>query len=196
MIEVQEQKHKLHLWDTTGRDNFRTITKAFIRGTACIFLVYDITSRDSFSHISQWITDAKQCCNPSALQVLIGNKLDLLTERMVSSEEATECAETNGLLYFETSAISGENIASAFEKSCSTILDRIRKGYLKVGQHNGVWLDRINDSCDKGMRSIPGQCEKSCPCCGCNTNQFYITICIIIVVLFVIIFSCLYYFLK
>ena len=114
---------------------------------------------------------------------------------MVSSEEATECAETNGLLYFEISAISGENIASAFEKSCSTILDRIRKGYLKVGQHNGVWLDRINDSCDKGMRSIPGQCEKSCPCCGCNTNQFYITICIIIVALFVIIFSCLYYFL-
>jgi small GTP-binding protein len=143
-IEIQEQQHKIYIWDTTGQDCFRAITKAYLKGTACIFMVYDVTDRNSFMHISQWLTDAKHLCNSSVCLVLVGNKVDLQTKRTVTHDEAYAFAKDNDLLFFETSAKTGEYVEEVFVHSCSFILDQIKQGSLYVEQSNGVWFDVIN----------------------------------------------------
>ena len=94
-VRIQNQIHKLYLWDTSGQECFRSITKAYFKGTACIFLVYDITNRQSFVNLDQWLKDAYSAnsCNLNVIYVLVGNKLDLEDERVVTQEKAYQFAD-------------------------------------------------------------------------------------------------------
>jgi Ras-related protein Rab-14 len=60
-------------------------------------------SRATFTHLTQWLTDARNLSNPNTVIMMIGNKTDL-GNREVSYEEATVFARDNDLLYCETSA--------------------------------------------------------------------------------------------
>ena len=48
----------LKLWDTAGQERFKSITRSYIRGTNGLLMVYDITNRDSFSSVREWIDNA------------------------------------------------------------------------------------------------------------------------------------------
>lgn len=54
--------------------------------------------------------------------VLIGNKADLEDQKQVDENEARNLAETLGLKYFETSALSGQNVSESVE----ALLDQVR----------------------------------------------------------------------
>ena len=56
-IEINNKKYRLQIWDTAGQENYRSITRAYYKNSVCAILVYDITNRDSFEHISSWIDD-------------------------------------------------------------------------------------------------------------------------------------------
>jgi Ras-related protein Rab-2A len=73
-------------------------------------LVYDITRRDSFLHLTRWLEEAKQNGNPSMTIMLIGNKSDLEHRRAVSTKEGEEFALKNGLIFLETSAKTAANV--------------------------------------------------------------------------------------
>ena len=87
--------------------------------------------------------DAKYNCNLNVIYVLVGNKSDLEDERVVTQEEAYQFADENDLLFFETSARTGENVQKVFMHSSSFILDQIHQGTLSIDQNNGVWRDVI-----------------------------------------------------
>ncbi|RXG73906.1 Ras-related protein Rab-14, partial [Armadillidium vulgare] len=55
IIEVTGQKIKLQIWDTAGQERFRAVT----RGAAGALMVYDITRRSTYNHLSSWLTDAR-----------------------------------------------------------------------------------------------------------------------------------------
>ena len=95
-------------------------------------------------HISQWLTDAKHFCGSNVLLVLIGNKMDLEETRVVSRYEAKLFAQDNDLLFFETSAKTGDYIEFAFLHSCSILMDQIMQGTFFVAHENGVWPDMIS----------------------------------------------------
>lgn len=67
-------------------------------------MVYDITRRSTYNHLSSWLTDARSLTHPNTVIYLIGNKGDLESQRDVSYDEAKQFAEENGLLFLETSA--------------------------------------------------------------------------------------------
>lgn len=73
-------------------------------------LVYDITRRDTFNHLTRWLEEAKQNSNPNMVIMLIGNKSDLDHRRAVSFKEGEQFAEQNGLIFLETSAKSAANV--------------------------------------------------------------------------------------
>ena len=52
---VDGKKVKMQVWDTAGQERFRTITAAYYRGAAGILLVYDVTERESFMNVSNWM---------------------------------------------------------------------------------------------------------------------------------------------
>ena len=62
-----------HLWQA-GQEAFRSITRSYYRGAAGALLVYDITRRDTFNHLTTWLEDARQHSNSNMCIMLIGNK--------------------------------------------------------------------------------------------------------------------------
>ena len=77
------------IWDTAGQERFRSVTRSYYRGAAGALLVYDITSRESFNSLANWLTDARTLASPSIVILLVGNKKDLEEEREVTFLEAS-----------------------------------------------------------------------------------------------------------
>ncbi|KAG8231781.1 hypothetical protein J437_LFUL011881 [Ladona fulva] len=75
IIEVSGQKIKLQIWDTAGQERFRAVTRynlgvnhrsaSYYRGAAGALMVYDITRRSTYNHLSSWLTDTRNLTNPS-----------------------------------------------------------------------------------------------------------------------------------
>jgi len=136
IIEVGGHFVKLQIWDTAGQERFRSVTRSYYRGAAGTILVYDITSRESYNHVSSWLNDAKALANPDIAIVLVGNKIDLSSEREVSFLEASRFAQENELMFLETSALTGEGVSEVFLKCARTILSKIESGALDPDSMN------------------------------------------------------------
>jgi len=125
-ISYKNMKIKLQIWDTSGEERFRKITKNFYRNADGLLLVFDLTRDSTFSNIKNWISDVKEY-NTELKILLLGNKLDLIEEREISTEAASNFATKNNLEYLEISAKDGTNIQKSFE----TLIDLIFKGKLE-----------------------------------------------------------------
>jgi Ras-related protein Rab-14 len=128
IVSIQNHKIKLQIWDTAGQERFRAVTRSYYRGAVGALLVYDITRRSTFNHLTSWLTDARNLTNPDTLILLIGNKKDLEESRGVSYEEAANFAKENQLMFIETSAATGEKVEEAFMKTSELIFQRIKNG--------------------------------------------------------------------
>lgn len=132
IIEVDEKKIKLQIWDTAGQERFRAVTRSYYRGAAGALMVYDITRRSTYNHLSSWLTDTRNLTNPSTVIFLIGNKSDLESTREVTYEEAKEFADENGLMFLEASAMTGQNVEEAFLETARKIYQNIQEGRLDL----------------------------------------------------------------
>lgn len=128
IIEVQGQKIKLQIWDTAGQERFRAVTRSYYRGAAGAIMVYDITRRTTFNHISSWLSEANNLASPNTILFLIGNKADLDASRDVTRDEAEEFAREHGLTFLETSAKNGDNVEEAFLQTAQAIYQKIQEG--------------------------------------------------------------------
>jgi len=120
-VEIEGRKVKVKIWDTAGQEQFRVITRNYYRGAQGVVLVYDITNRPSFQHVTKWIRDVKEYADEGVNVVLVGNKCDLETDRQVSKAEGREIAEKNQLAFFETSALSGIYVEDAFGELVTSV---------------------------------------------------------------------------
>ncbi|KAK2561146.1 Ras-related protein Rab-4B [Acropora cervicornis] len=109
---------------------FRSVTRSYYRGAAGALLVYDISSRETYNSLTNWLTDARTLASPNIVIILIGNKKDLDNDREVTFLEASRFAQENELMFLETSALTGENVEEAFLKCSRTILSKIESGEL------------------------------------------------------------------
>ena len=128
-IDINNKKFRLQIWDTAGQENYRSITRAYYKNSVCAILVYDISNRDSFDHISNWIEDCLAQSPKTVFMVLVGNKSDLNDNRKVSFQEGQDMARNNNMMFFETSAKTGENVEKIFEDSAKEISNKINQGY-------------------------------------------------------------------
>ena len=122
IIDYNKFKIKLQIWDTSGEEKFRTITKNFYRNADGLLVVFDLTKKESYDHIRSWINEAKEN-NDKLKTILIGNKLDLKDERIVTIDVAKQFAEKNNLKYIETSAKDGTNINESFQAIIDLLFD-------------------------------------------------------------------------
>ena len=74
----------------------------------------DVTSRESFEHVEEWLSEVDRYANENTSKLLVGNKADLATQKQVPEEEAQRFAEKLGIAFLETSAKTATNVETAF----------------------------------------------------------------------------------
>lgn len=104
----------LQIWDTAGQERFQSLGSAFYRGADACMIVFDITSSESFSHITTWLQEFTLQAGQKDM-VLIGNKADVQDRRQVYNRGIQQwCTEQGDMPYFETSAKQNTHVAAAF----------------------------------------------------------------------------------
>ncbi|CAE7724377.1 YPTV4 [Symbiodinium sp. KB8] len=125
LINIDNKQIKLQIWDTAGQESFRSITRSYYRGASGALLVYDISRRDTFNHLTRWLEEARQNANANMVIMLIGNKCDL-DRREVTYEEGAQFARDHGLIFRETSAKTAQNVEEAFIQTARKIYENIQ----------------------------------------------------------------------
>ena len=85
-ISVDGNKAKLAIWDTAGQERFRTLTPSYYRGAQGVILVYDVTRRDTFVKLDNWLNELETYCTRNDIvNMLVGNKIDKVRSQTLGS---------------------------------------------------------------------------------------------------------------
>lgn len=119
---------KLHVWDTSGQERFRAMTNLYYRDAQVAILTYDITQKESFNNLSYWTEQLDyKVKNENMIICLAGNKVDMENQRVVSKAEANDFAQSNNMIFYETSAKTGQNINELFNAIANKIYSQQEK---------------------------------------------------------------------
>ena len=119
---------KIQIWDTAGQDRFRSITRNYYKGAHGIIVMYDVTNKKSFDNVKNWVEQIREEVSDKVSIILVGNKIDDVDGRKVTTEEGQKMAQECELEFFECSAKSGENIDRTF----SELVKKTVESYTKV----------------------------------------------------------------
>ena len=148
----------LTVWDTCGQEKYRSMTRQYFKDAQGIVLVYDVNNENSFKGLPLWLNEVKTNCNNNNVSiVLVGNKIDL-NERVISKEEGNEFAQTNGLMYVETSSKDGININTPFENLSNDIIQKIKQNQNGYNAQNLKKIERYEIERERER-------EKEVKCC-------------------------------
>lgn len=112
----------LTIWDTSGEERFKTVTRQYYRDCDGVILVYDVTNKASFISLTTWLSEINDYGPKDVNIVIAGNKIDLKSQRQISFDEANEFCKKNGIDYIEISAIQSINIDLLFVLLSSQII--------------------------------------------------------------------------
>lgn len=118
---------EVYTWDTAGQERYYSLSKSYFKGIQGAFICFDLTDRQSFDKVDEWIRSVKTANAQADFYeslpiVLLGMKRDLKAKRQVSFDEAMHFATKKHLLYFETSSKTGINIHSSYEALVQAVL--------------------------------------------------------------------------
>lgn len=113
---------KIRIWDTAGEEKYRSVTKNYFKDAQGALIVFDLTNKETFIKVSEWIEFVNESSPADVVITLVGNKSDLDDKRKVSFEEGVEYAKILGCDYYEVSAKNGSNISLIFEKMINKMI--------------------------------------------------------------------------
>ncbi|XP_042270499.1 ras-related protein Rab-1B-like [Thunnus maccoyii] len=125
-IDMDGKTVKLQIWDTAGQERFRTITSSYYRGAHGIIIVYDCTEQESFHNVKQWLDEIDRYACENVSRLLVGNKSDLVSKKVVDAATAQDLASSLKIPFLETSAKSSDNVERAFLTMASEIHHRLK----------------------------------------------------------------------
>ncbi|GAJ22621.1 unnamed protein product, partial [marine sediment metagenome] len=106
----------LMIWDVAGQPQFYMLHRPYFNGADGMILLYDVTRSSSFSNVNNWYSTAVKYGLSGVPRVLIGNKIDLKDEKKIILPMAEHLSQKLNAPFFETSAMTGENVAEMFIK--------------------------------------------------------------------------------
>ena len=116
-IVVGDVLIRLIIWDLAGQPRFESVRKLFLLGSDAVIVCFDLTRAETFDNVEGWLQAFRSAVPDEAPSVLVGNKVDLASKRVISMAEAYQRhinLEFDN--YFETSARSGENVGELFDQ--------------------------------------------------------------------------------
>ena len=158
-INLLNKNVLVKIWDSAGQERFKTVTRQYYKNAEGVMLIYDVTSQKSFSMIEEWFKSIIENKRKDAQVILIGNKKDMVN-RVISAEQGESLAKKFEIKYYETSALSGENVDQAFEELAENIL----KIKLNTEEEESISLS-YNSERDGKKKNSEKDRDKKQPCC-------------------------------
>lgn len=125
-LTVGKRSIKLMIWDTAGQERFHALAPLYYRDASGALLVYDITDRDSFTKVRDWVKELRKIVGKNIVLVIAGNKSDMEKKRQVEEAEAEQYAASVGAVHVPTSAKTGKNVEAAFLELTKGMLKQSR----------------------------------------------------------------------
>jgi small GTP-binding protein len=149
IIDVNNKKVKIRIWDTAGQEKFGEIIRACYRDSDGVIITYDITKYESFLNLEKWLEKVISTINRQYTTIIIvGTKSDLINDRKVSQEEVVDFILKNDLKYFEVSSKDGKNVNLLFSTMAEIIIEKIKDKPQKYPLYiKKKAKDKVNDSC-------------------------------------------------
>ena len=122
--------------DTGGQEKFDSQNRNYYQRADCCLLVYDITNEDSFNAIETFYSkEIDNNCKKDIIVILLGNKTDLIDERIISQKNGADLAGKYKYIFMETSCEINYNVIDAFETLIiTTNTEMMKKGQLKLNE--------------------------------------------------------------
>ena len=110
-------KIKLHIWDTSGQDRFRSMTNLYYRDAQVAILTYDVTNEESLEGLNYWLNELNDKVEiDDMILCLVGNKNDVdASKKVVSTSKGKAFAEEHNMIFYETSAKTGAGVKELFQ---------------------------------------------------------------------------------
>jgi small GTP-binding protein len=114
-VEIEGREWNLDFWDTAGSEQFRSLIPGYLRDSDLLLVVFSIVDRSSFDSVGTWISYVRENCACTPRICIVGNKCDLASQSVVSSDDITNMLVKNNVsLYYQISALTGYNIDAMF----------------------------------------------------------------------------------
>ena len=124
------RKYNLNIWDTTGQEIYRSVTKLFILGAKIVILVYSINNKDSFESLDYWHNSISEVCNENIILAIVANKQDLFDQE--SEDEGDFVPEDKGQEYAKSKqAIFKLVSAKCDKKGIDSLFDQLLDTYIQ-----------------------------------------------------------------
>ena len=154
---------KAQFWDTAGQEKYCAMARAYYKLSDGVVLVYDVTRRETFEKLKNWIEDLKIHTNRKYQIILIGNKTDLVEARKVSVEEGRKFAQENAMFFWETSAIT--NADNCVSKAFDSLLEECMKNLIKdYVEENSIGINSVRKN-SKTLDTMNANKSKRNFCC-------------------------------
>jgi Ras-related protein Rab-11A len=126
-IIICDKKIKAQFWDTAGQEKYRAISSSYYKNAHGAILVYDITHRESFDNLNNWLEELKEHGEKDIKIIVLGNKCDLDSQRQISKEDGANLSEQQSTFFMETSAKTNVNdcVGQAFQILLQEIVKRL-----------------------------------------------------------------------
>ena len=85
-FEGLESKVRFVIWDLAGQAQFQRVRQTYVSNAEAGILVYDVTRRETFTNIEKWFKEITSASKNISL-ILVGNKIDLVEDLKVTTEE-------------------------------------------------------------------------------------------------------------
>ena len=122
-LKILNKSVKAQFWDTAGQEKYRSIASAYYKNAQGVIMVYDMTRRETFENIENWWTELKEQGDPNINMIMVGNKADLVEERVVTTEDASALAKAKDIFFMEVSAKT--NFDDCVQRAFTTLLEQI-----------------------------------------------------------------------
>ena len=113
-MTVEKRTYRLQPWDTAGQQKYKSLVPAYLRDANCAIFVVDVTRPETLDHVAGWFQLYRDHEKQNSKAILMANKIDLKTKRLISADVLDDYAKKQGLTYYEVSAKSGEGVMQYF----------------------------------------------------------------------------------
>lgn len=125
--KIDDKLIRIKFWDTAGQEKYKSLTQNFFKNADGVIIVYDITRRETFDKVNEWMKSIKEHTDKdrNIQKILVGNKIDLKDERQVDESEGRNFAATLGIPFFEASAKDLQSVEKFMKKIIGDVVNNL-----------------------------------------------------------------------